>query len=75
MDLVLLDIQLPEMDGFEIAKSIRNKNTSLPIIAQTARAFSEIKSKCAESGCSGYLTKPITYERLVKTVSEFLDHS
>ena len=72
IDLILLDIQLPEMDGYQFAKKIREQNTTIPIIAQTAHALSEDKKKCIDAGCSSYLTKPIHYDLLLDTLREYL---
>ena len=72
IDLILLDIQLPEMDGYQFAKKIREQNTTIPIIAQTAHALSEDKKKCIDAGCSSYLTKPIHYDLLLGTLREYL---
>jgi len=72
IDLILLDIQLPEMDGYQFAKKIREQYTTIPIIAQTAHALSEDKKKCIDAGCSSYLTKPIHYDLLLGTLREYL---
>jgi CheY-like chemotaxis protein len=72
MDLILLDIQLPETDGYEIARTIREANTKVPIIAQTAHALPEDRKKCLESGCNSYITKPIQYELLISVLKEYL---
>jgi PAS domain S-box-containing protein len=72
IDLILLDIQLPEIDGYQLAQNIRAHNPSIPIIAQTAHALSEDKRKCIEAGCSSYITKPISYDMLIDTLKEFL---
>lgn len=73
--LVLLDIQLPEMNGYQIAEAIRKIDDSVPIIAQTARAFAEDREKCLEAGCNDYITKPIPYSVLVNTISVYLNES
>lgn len=71
-DLILLDIQLPEVDGYEIARQIRQMNASIPIIAQTAHAMSDDRRKCIDSGCNDYISKPILPETLLQTVDNFL---
>jgi PAS domain S-box-containing protein len=73
-DLVLLDIQLPEMDGYQIAKTIRQSNTNIPIIAQTAHAMSDDKQKCLKAGCNEYLTKPVHYQQLLETIGSFFEN-
>lgn len=72
IDLILLDIQLPEIDGYQLAQTIRVHNSHIPIIAQTAHALSEDKRKCIEAGCNSYITKPISYDMLIDTLKEFL---
>jgi PAS domain S-box-containing protein len=59
LDLVLMDIRMPEMDGFEATRKIRLFNTDVTIIAQTAYAFAVDKEKAIEAGCNDYISKPI----------------
>ncbi len=82
-DLVLMDVQMPEMDGFEATKVIRRKERAtgshIPIIAMTARAFKEDRERCLDSGMDAYLAKPIRpsalYEIIESTVvSSKVDH-
>jgi CheY-like chemotaxis protein len=67
-DLVLMDIQMPEMDGFEATRTIRlQENRSdrhLPIIAMTAYAVKGDREKCLEAGMDGYVSKPISPDQL-----------
>ncbi len=67
-DILLLDMQMPEMDGFEVARRIRSAEQPggprLPIIAMTAHALDEIRKNCMECGMDGYATKPINDEQL-----------
>ncbi|MBS4012812.1 MAG: response regulator [Bacteroidetes bacterium] len=62
--LVLMDIKMPGIDGIEATKQIRKFNKELPIIAQTAYAFSGDKAKVIEAGCNDYIAKPINREDL-----------
>jgi CheY-like chemotaxis protein len=62
IDLILMDIKMPVMDGYTAVKLIREKNDSVPIIAQTA--YADDKEKAIECGCSGFISKP-----LIKKVS------
>ena len=72
IDIVLMDIKLPEMDGFEATKEIRKLREDLPVIAQTAYAMADDKRKSIEVGCSDYITKPVNRQLLLKTVDKFL---
>lgn len=75
IDLILMDIKMPEMDGLTAVQKIRQKSTSVPIIAQTAYAMSEDKNKCLNAGCNDYLTKPINHKVLLSTIDKFLSKS
>lgn len=70
-DIILLDIQLPEIDGLQIARQIRKMNPRIPIIAQTAHAMSDDRLKCIEAGCNEYITKPIQIEVLNDTIDGY----
>lgn len=71
IDLILMDIKMPEMDGLTATKTIRKINHEVPIIAQTAYAMSEDKSKCINAGCNDYLTKPINHKLLLATIGKY----
>jgi len=73
IDLILMDIQLPEINGYEATSQIRLTNQSLPIIAQTAYAMAEDKQKCLESGCNEVLVKPIRMDDVLATVAKYLN--
>jgi len=67
VDMVLMDIMMPEMDGYETTQKIRreHKNNTLPIIAVTAKAMKGDRQKCIEAGASDYITKPLKIDQLL----------
>lgn len=72
VNLVLMDIQIPILDGYEATREIKKQKPWLPIIAQTAHALAEEKLKCAESGADDYLSKPISRKELLSKMACFL---
>ena len=73
IDLILMDIKLPDIEGHTAVKIIKKIRNDLPIIAQTAFAFVEDRTKCLEAGCDDYISKPINKEELFKKVNSFLN--
>lgn len=71
LDLILMDIKMPEMDGLTATRKIRQTNKDIPIIAQTAYAMSEDKTKCLNAGCNDYLAKPISHNLLLATIEKY----
>jgi signal transduction histidine kinase/CheY-like chemotaxis protein/CHASE1-domain containing sensor protein/PAS domain-containing protein len=71
-DLVFMDMQMPEMNGYEAAAEIRKSGFKTPIVALTAHAIVGDDKKCFEAGCSDYLTKPIIREKLYKVFDRYL---
>ena len=75
-DLILMDVAMPEMDGLEATRVIREteKQTGehIPIIAMTAFAMNEYREKCLEAGMDGYVTKPVGADELRKAIESFL---
>lgn len=74
IDLILMDIMMPEMDGYTAMREIRKqmKFSKIPIIALTAKAMKDDKQKCIEAGASDYLTKPIDNEKLISLLRVWL---
>ncbi|MFW5658204.1 MAG: response regulator [bacterium] len=73
IELVLMDIQLPVMNGFEATREIKKINPDLTVIAQTAYAMEEDRRKCLAAGCSDVLTKPIEEKQLFNTMKKYLE--
>ena len=75
-DLILMDLQMPEMDGWEATKAIRGGRVAvgkyIPIIAVTASALETDYKRCREAGMDAYLSKPLSKDRLFRTLDEFL---
>lgn len=71
-DVILMDIQMPIMDGYEATKELRRLGNRTPIIAMTANAFSEDKKKAEEVGMDGYIPKPIDVNKLVSKIMNIL---
>lgn len=72
VDLVLMDISLPVMDGYEATRRIREKFQSLPIIGLSAHAMQGDEKKAKAAGCNEYLTKPVDEELLLRKLKEYL---
>jgi CheY-like chemotaxis protein len=73
IDLVLMDIKMPIMTGFEAIEQIQPMRENLPIIAQTAYSSSEDKAKIEEAGFTDYITKPLNRERLFELLEKYLE--
>ena len=70
--LILMDIQLPHISGYEATKKIKSLKKDLPIIAQTAHFLNDEKKKAFKAGCDGYISKPIDSEELFSIFNKFL---
>ncbi|MBN1456938.1 MAG: response regulator [Sedimentisphaerales bacterium] len=71
-DLILMDIQMPVMTGYQATKLIRKNGYMIPIVALTANAMKEDQAKCMEAGCNDYLSKPINRDKLYEVLNKYL---
>jgi CheY-like chemotaxis protein/anti-sigma regulatory factor (Ser/Thr protein kinase) len=71
IDLILMDIQMPDIDGYEATRQIREFNQKAIIIAQTAYANSGDREKALEAGCNDYISKPIKKEKLMEMMEKY----
>jgi signal transduction histidine kinase/ActR/RegA family two-component response regulator len=71
-DLIFMDIQMPNMNGYEATEALRKKSVTTPIVALTAYAMIGDRQKCIAAGCSDYLSKPVEQKALLDTVRKYL---
>jgi signal transduction histidine kinase/ActR/RegA family two-component response regulator len=71
-DLVLMDLQMPEMDGYEATEILRNNGFKKPVIALTAHAMKEVEERCLSCGFDYYLSKPVDREKLLHVLETFI---
>lgn len=72
-DLLLMDMQMPVMDGFTATRTLRDHGLQTPILAFTANVMEQDRQRCVAAGCSGFLTKPINIDLLLSTIAEYLE--
>ncbi|MFO7865033.1 MAG: response regulator [Salinivirgaceae bacterium] len=72
VDLILMDLQMPEMNGYEAAEYIKKVKPTIPIVAQTAFMMANEDEKCFKIGCDGFLSKPIRPRQLISAIKKFL---
>ena len=71
-DLILMDVSLPVMDGYQATRKIREAGLSIPIIGLSAHAMQGDADRAKEAGCTEYLTKPVSDDLLFKTLEKYL---
>ena len=74
INLVLMDIKMPLLNGFEATRQIKQLRPDLPVIAQSAFTSKEDKLKARQAGCSGFITKPINKTELLNLIAELAHH-
>ncbi len=72
IDLILMDIQMPEMNGLVATEEIKKFNAGIPIIAQTANAINEERIRCLQAGCDDFITKPVNINELYEKIDKWL---
>ncbi|MGQ1909482.1 response regulator [Marinifilum sp. RC60d5] len=72
IDLILMDIQMPLMNGFDSTKAIKKIDPKVPIISQTAYAMAEDRAKSIAAGCDDYIAKPIASKKLLALISNYI---
>ena len=72
IDLLLMDMKMPVMDGLEATRKIKAVNPTLPVIAVTAYAYDHDREKALQAGCNDYMTKPMDVTELKQKLSEFV---
>jgi two-component system cell cycle response regulator DivK len=74
-DLILLDMSLPELDGWHLAKQLKNaeETASIPIIALTAHTLPGDRRRALEAGCDGFISKPLNVARFASQIEEYLN--
>jgi PAS domain S-box-containing protein len=72
IDLILMDIQMPEMNGLEATQKIKKFRSEMIVIAQTANAIAEEKQKCIDAGCDDFITKPVNIDELFAKIERYV---
>ena len=72
-DIILMDMQMPILDGYQATRKLREFNFDRPIIALTANVLKDDEIKCREAGCTGFVPKPIDMDRLIQTMADLME--
>jgi two-component system, cell cycle response regulator DivK len=72
VDAVLMDIKLPDMDGYKATREIKKLKPAIPVIAQTAYAMTHERDKCISAGCDDYISKPFTPSTLISLIAKYI---
>jgi CheY-like chemotaxis protein len=70
-DLILMDVQMPEMDGYKATRAIRDAGYRMPIIAMTANAMKGDREKCLASGMDDYISKPVNPKKILEKIIQW----
>ena len=73
IDLILMDIKMPEMDGLEATKRIKAAHPELPILALTANAFDSDRQLAFDAGCDDFLAKPVSSARCLELIAKYIN--
>jgi CheY-like chemotaxis protein len=73
-DIILMDLKMPNLSGYEAVAKLRESNLKIPIIAQTAFTMTGDRDKILQSGCTDYIAKPIEESALLRKMGKYLDN-
>ena len=74
VDLVIMDVLIPFVNGIDVTKEIRKSHPRMPVLVITAYNSKEIREKCFLAGCNDFLVKPVLPDRLLKVIAEYFQH-
>ena len=72
VDMILMDLMMPEMNGYEATKKIRELDSNIPILAMSANAYSEDVKKCLDVGMNAHISKPLNKDILYQTIFKYI---